>query len=72
MMNVWTVLGLVFGAFIVGIVVCSFYSEAGTEARKLHKATIWARSALALLDDKDYSGVGYLLDSIAALEGEDN
>jgi len=71
MMDIWLALGLMFGAFLVGIVVCSFYSEAGTEARRLHKAAIWARSALALLDDEDYSGVGYLLDSIANLEGED-
>jgi len=71
MMDTFAVFGLVLGAFIVGVVVCAIFSEAGTEARRLHKATIWARSALALLDDKDYSGVGYLLDSIANLEGED-
>jgi len=71
MMNVWDVLGWSFLSFLVGIVVCSFCSEAGAESRKLRKATIWARSALALLEDGDYSGVAYLLDSIAALEGED-
>jgi len=72
MMDTMVVFSLMLVAFIVGVVVCSIFSTVGTESSRLHKATIWARSALALLDDEDYSGVGYLLDSIAALEGEDN
>jgi len=70
-MDTMVVFSLMLVAFIVGVVVCSIFSTAGTESRRLHKATIWARSALALLDDEDYAGAAYLLDSIAALEGED-
>jgi len=75
MMDTFAVFGLVLGAFIVGVVVCSMFSTDRIENRrlsaKLHNAVILSRSAMQSLRAENMNDVKWFLDSIAALEGED-